>query len=122
MHIENICIMIVVLPLLSSFISGFFGNKIGKKATHNIAIISVGISFLLSLILIKKFLFDGIPSTSFTLYEWMKINNNLSFEIGFLIDRLTILMISTVCFVSWMVHIYTVGYMEEDPGYQRFFC
>jgi len=122
MHIENICIMIVALPLLSSFISGFFGNKIGKKVTHNIAIISVGISFLLSLILIKKFLFDGTPSTSFTLYEWMKINNNLSFEIGFLIDRLTILMISTVCFVSWMVHIYTVGYMETDPGYQRFFC
>jgi NADH-quinone oxidoreductase subunit L len=122
MNIENICIIIVILPLLSSFISGFFGNKIGKTATHNIAIISVGLAFFLSLILIKKFVFDGVPSVNFTLYEWMKINNTLSFEIGFLIDKLTILMISTVCFVSWMVHIYTVGYMETDPGYQRFFC
>jgi NADH-quinone oxidoreductase subunit L len=122
MSIENICIIIVILPLLSSFISGFFGNKIGKKATHNIAIASVGFAFFLSLILIKKFLFDNEEAVNFTLYEWMKINNKLSFEIGFLIDRLTILMISTVCFVSWMVHIYTVGYMETDSGYQRFFC
>jgi NADH-quinone oxidoreductase subunit L len=122
MNIENICIIIVILPLLSSFISGFFGNKIGRTATHNIAIISVGIAFLLSLILIKRFVFDGAQSINFTLYEWIKINNKLSFEIGFLIDKLTILMISTVCFVSWMVHIYTVGYMETDPGYQRFFC
>jgi len=122
MNIESICIIIVILPLLSSLISGFFGHKIGKKATHNIAIISVGLSFFLSLILIKKFVFGEMQSLNFTLYEWMKINNKLSFEIGFLIDKLTILMISTVCFVSWMVHIYTVGYMETDPGYQRFFC
>jgi NADH-quinone oxidoreductase subunit L len=122
MNIESICIIIVVLPLLSSFISGFFGHKIGKKATHSIAISFVGIAFFLSLILIKKLVFDGFPAINFTLYEWMKINKTLSFEIGFLVDRLTILMISTVCFVSWMVHIYTVGYMETDSGYQRFFC
>jgi NADH-quinone oxidoreductase subunit L len=122
MNIESICIIIVILPLLSSFISGFFGNKIGKTATHNIAIISVGIAFLLSLILVKRLIFEQEPSVNFTLYEWMKINNKLSFEIGFLIDKLTISMISTVCFVSCMVHIYTVGYMETDPGYQRFFC
>jgi NADH-quinone oxidoreductase subunit L len=122
MNIENICIIIVILPLLSSFISGFFGYKIGKKATHNIAIAAVGTSFLLSLILIKKFLSNEVTMINFTLYEWMKINNKLSFEVGFLIDRLTILMITTVCFVSCMVHIYTVGYMKTDPGYQRFFC
>ena len=122
MNIENICIIIVILPLLSSLISGFLGYKIGKKITHNIAIASVGISFLLSLILMKDFLFNDVKIVNFTLYEWMKINNNLSFEVGFLIDKLTILMISTVCFVSCMVHIYTIGYMETDPGYQRFFC
>jgi len=122
MNIESICIIIVILPLLSSLISGFFGYNIGKKLTHNIAIISVGISFLLSLILIKQFLSGEVKLVNFTIYEWMKINHKLSFEVGFLIDKLTILMISTVCFVSWMVHIYTIGYMEEDPGYQRFFC
>jgi len=122
MNIESICIIIVILPLLSSLISGFFGYKIGKKLTHNIAIIAVGISFLLSLILIKQFLSGEVKLVNFTIYEWMKINHKLSFEVGFLIDRLTILMISTVCFVSCMVHIYTIGYMETDPGYQRFFC
>jgi len=122
MNIESICIIIVILPLFSSLISGFLGNKIGKKVTHSIAIISVGISFLLSLILIKQFLSGEVKLVNFTIYEWMKINHKLSFEVGFLVDKLTILMISTVCFVSCMVHIYTIGYMETDPGYQRFFC
>jgi NADH-quinone oxidoreductase subunit L len=122
MSIENICIFIVALPLLSAFISGFLGNKIGKKATHSIAIVSVGTAFLLSLILARKFLSDDINQLNFTLYEWMKVNNRLSFQVGFLVDKLTLLMISTVCFVSCMVHVYTIGYMKTDPGYQRFFC
>ena len=77
-------------------------------------------SFLLSLVVFYHIVFSGAEPYNGTVYTWM-VSDGIRFEIGFLIDKLTALMITVVSFVSLMVHIYTIGYMHDDPGYQRFF-
>ena len=107
-------LLVPILPLLGSIITGLFGRFISKKNTHRIAIFLLFIATLLSL----KIFFDVLEKGSFeyTLFEWAKISN-IKFEIGFLIDRLTTSMMFVVTFVSLMVHIYTIGYMKDDKGY-----
>lgn len=116
------CLIVVLSPLLASIVAGFFGKVIGRKGAHSVTIVAVGISFLCSLLIAKQMFWDkSIPELiDMTVYTWANIGN-LRFQVGFMLDPLTVLMINVVSFVSWMVHIYTIGYMHDDPGYQRFF-
>ena len=118
---ESIYLAIPLAPLLGSMIAGFLGGRIGRAATHWAAILSVAVSFALSLLVFKHIVLDGNPAFNGTVYTW-GVSDGISLEIGFLIDSLTALMMLVVTFVSLMVHVYTVGYMRDDPGYQRFFC
>lgn len=117
---HQLALTIVLLPLVAAIIAGLFGRIIGRAGTHWITISAVGISFFLSALLFKNIIIDGVPSYDAVLYTWL-VSDGIDFSIGFLIDELTATMMVVVTFVSWMVHIYTVGYMQDDPGYQRFF-
>ena len=120
MSSTNLHLSIVLLPLLAAIIAGFFGSLIGKKGAHQVTISAVGVSFLLSTYLLVQSFTGTFQAENYGLYTWA-LSGSLSMEIGFLIDRLSLLMMVVVTFVSLMVHIYTIGYMQEDPGYQRFF-
>src|SRR6056297_357190 len=111
---------IVLAPLVAAFVAGVFGRYIGRAGAHWITILAVGLSAVLSLLVLKDLLFDGGAVQNYTVYTWA-VTDGLRMEVGFLIDRLSALMMVVVTFVSLMVHIYTIGYMHDDPGYQRFF-
>jgi NADH-quinone oxidoreductase subunit L len=117
---ESIYLAIPLSSLLGAVIAGFFGKQIGRAGSHWVAILGVAASFVLSLIVLKDVAFDGAAIYNKSLYTWM-ISDGIHFEVGFLIDGLSSLMMVVVTSVSLMVHIYTVGYMHDDPGYQRFF-
>jgi len=117
---SNIYLAIPLAPLLGAIIAGLFGRQIGRVGAHTVTIIGVGISFLLSLVVLSHMVFGGGEPYNASVYTWM-VSDGIRFEIGFLIDNLTAVMITVVTFVSLMVHIYTIGYMHDDPGYQRFF-
>ena len=111
-------------PLVGALLAGilgttFGGNVIGRRASHTLTILGVFIAFVLS----AMTLVDVIGGARFnqTIYEWMTVGD-LKMEIGFMVDGLTAMMMCVVTFVSLMVHLYTVGYMEEDAGYNRFFA
>ena len=111
---------IVLAPLIAAIIAGLFGRQIGRAGAHWVTIIGVGISCLLSLLVLKDLYWDGGAVENYSLYTWA-VSDGLRMEVGFLVDRLSALMMVVVTFVSLMVHIYTIGYMHDDPGYQRFF-
>lgn len=116
----TIATLIMLLPLAGSIIAGVFGSLIGRKATHWITIILVGISFLLSGIVFVDIVLLNQPTVNQVLYHWVT-SGAFQFDVGILLDRLSATMIFVVTFVSLMVHVYTIGYMADDPGYQRFF-
>jgi len=118
MTMQQIYLAIPLLPLLAAVVIGLFGKFLPRAAAHIITILGVLISFVLSVYVLK----DAMVSQPYneTVYSWLK-SGNFSFEIGFLIDRLSAMMMVVVTFVSLMVHIYTIGYMHEDKGYARFF-
>jgi len=117
---KALCLTIVLAPLIASIVVGLFGRVVGRSGAHWLTILGVGISFVLSLLVFKQVIFDQVSHTSIDIYQWLSLGD-FSFKIGFLIDPLTVTMMLVVTFVSLMVHIYTIGYMHEDPGYQRFF-
>ncbi|MCP4469704.1 MAG: NADH-quinone oxidoreductase subunit L [Gammaproteobacteria bacterium] len=117
---ELVYLAIPLASLLGAIIAGFFGKQIGRSGAHCVTIIGVAVSFVLSLLVLKNVAVDGAPIYNYSVYTWM-ISDGIRFEIGFLIDGLTALMIAVVSGVSLMVHIYTIGYMHDDDGYQRFF-
>ena len=117
---QTVYLWIVLFPLLGAIIAGLFGRKIGRAGAHWVTIIGVGLSFLLSLVVLKHHVIDGNPDYNGAVYTWL-VSGGITMEIGFLVDGLTAVMVSVVSFVSFMVHIYTIGYMHDDPGYQRFF-
>ena len=111
-------------PLLGAVLAGVFGtalggNWIGRKLSHSLTILGVAVAFVLSVATLLSVVNDGARFNE-TLYTWMVVGG-LKMEIGFLVDGLTAMMMCVVTFVSLMVHIYTIGYMEEDEGYNRFF-
>ena len=111
-------------PLLGAVLAGVFGtalggNWIGRKLSHSLTILGVAVAFVLSAMTLQCVINDGARFNE-TLYTWMVVGG-LKMEIGFLVDGLTAMMMCVVTFVSLMVHIYTIGYMEEDEGYNRFF-
>jgi NADH-quinone oxidoreductase subunit L len=112
-------------PLVGALLAGilgttFGGNVIGRRASHTLTILGVLIAFILSAMTLKSVALDGARFNE-TIYEWMVVGG-LKMEIGFLVDGLTAMMMVVVTFVSLMVHFYTIGYMEEDAGYNRFFA
>jgi NADH-quinone oxidoreductase subunit L len=129
---ENVYLTIVLAPLVGAIIAGFAGGRLGRARTHAVAIAGVGLSTLLSLWVLYRFIWQDETTFNGAVYTWM-VADGIRFEIGFLIDRLTALMMATVTFVSLMVHIYTIGYMADDEhnwpedsrvgtnSYQRFF-
>ena len=119
-NMENIYLWIVLSPLIGSIIAGLFGSKVGRSGAHWVTIIGVAISCVLSMFVFKHINIDGGETFNASIYTWMVVDG-LRLEVGFLVDELTSMMMVVVTFVSLMVHVYTVGYMKEDPGYQRFF-
>ncbi|WP_456379653.1 NADH-quinone oxidoreductase subunit L [Thiolapillus sp.] len=117
---KTIYLILVLAPLAGSIISGLFRNQVGKAGAHWVTIIGVGISFLLSAYVFWQHVMNGAPVFNENLYTWMVVGG-LEMHVGFLVDNLTAMMITVVTFVSLMVHIYTVGYMAHEEGYQRFF-
>jgi len=117
---HSIHLTIVLAPLFAAIIAGLFGHKIGRAGAHWVTILGVGLSCVLSLLVLKNLYWDGGQADNYSLYTWA-VTDGLRMEVGFLVDRLTALMMVVVTFVSLMVHIYTIGYMHDDPGYQRFF-
>ena len=115
---EQLLIWIPLLPLIAAAIVGLFGSCLPRYAAHYLTILGVGASFVLSALVFKATL-DGFTHNA-DLYTWL-VSGDIQFSVGFLIDNLTAMMMVVVTFVSLMVHIYTIGYMHEDPGYSRFF-
>ncbi|MDX9698077.1 MAG: NADH-quinone oxidoreductase subunit L [Rhodocyclaceae bacterium] len=115
---KSLYLLVALAPLAGSILAGLFGKVIGRKGAHVVTILGVLISFIASVVVFR----DVQAGNTFngTLYTWM-VAGGITFEVGFLIDSLTVMMMLVVTFVSLMVHIYTIGYMSEDPGYQRFF-
>ena len=129
---ENLYLAIPLAPLVGSIIAGLFGGRIGRAGAHWVTILGVAVAFILSVIAYKHVVWDGAGAFNGTVYTWM-MAEGVRFEVGFLIDSLTAMMMCTVTFVSLMVHIYTIGYMAHDEenwpegslagsnSYQRFF-
>ncbi|MBN9460371.1 MAG: NADH-quinone oxidoreductase subunit L [Burkholderiales bacterium] len=115
---KNAYLLAAFAPLAGALVAGLLGRRIGRAGAHWVTIIGVAVSFLASM----WTLFDVLQGNTFngTLYRWASIGG-VNVEVGFLIDTLTATMMTVVTFVSLMVHIYTIGYMADDPGYQRFF-
>jgi NADH-quinone oxidoreductase subunit L len=118
MTMQQIYLAIPLLPLFSAILIGLFGKQLPRAAAHLVTILGVAASFALSAYVFKDALSGHVYNG--TVYTWLK-SGDVSFEVGFLIDRLSAMMMVVVTFVSLMVHIYTIGYMHEDKGYARFF-
>ena len=115
---QKIYLLVPMLPLIAAIVVGLFGRALPRASAHWITILGVAGAFALSACVFADVMqghyFNG------TVYTWLT-SGGTSFEVGFLIDKLTAVMMIVVTFVSLMVHIYTIGYMQEDPGYSRFF-
>ena len=116
---QNLYLLVPLAPLLGAIAAGLFGKVLGRTWSHRITILLVAVSFFASLAIFR----DVQAGHTFNgpVYQWLT-SGGVSFEVGFLIDSLTVLMMLVVTFVSLMVHIYTIGYMKDDPGYNRFFA
>jgi NADH-quinone oxidoreductase subunit L len=117
-------LVVPLAPLFGAAIAGVFGTKfggnvIGRVATHSLTILGVLVAFAFSVMTLVSVTQDGARFNE-TIYTWMVVGD-LKMEIGFLVDGLTAMMMCVVTFVSLMVHLYTIGYMQEDEGYNRFF-
>jgi NADH-quinone oxidoreductase subunit L len=117
-RMQFLYLVVPLAPLIGAVIAGLFGHVIGRRGAHTVTILGMVVCTVVSAIVFMDVLrgnvYDG------PVYTWL-VSGNASFEIGFLIDRLSATMMLVVSFVSLMVHIYTIGYMADDPGYQRFF-
>ena len=117
---KNILLVIVLAPLVGAVIAGLFGKRVGRVGAHGVTIVGVALSCGLSMHVLYQLVWGGAETFNENLYTWFQVGST-SANIGFLIDRLTAMMMVVVTFVSLMVHVYTIGYMADDDGYQRFF-
>ncbi len=120
MSLQTTLLLIPLLPLGGAVLAGLFRNQVGRVGSHTVTILGVGLSFALSAWILMQQINGTLETVNISVYTWM-ISDGIRFQVGFLIDHLTTLMMCVVTFVSLMVHIYTIGYMRDDPGYQRFF-
>lgn len=120
---KSIYLLIVLLPLFGAAFSGFFCRVLSKESVHWATCSTVGLSFLLSIFVLVQHS-TGLAPFNENIYTWMSTGtsaSSLSVGVGFLVDNLTAMMMCVVTFVSLMVHIYSIGYMKDDPSYNRFF-
>jgi NADH-quinone oxidoreductase subunit L len=117
---ESILVTIVLAPLIAALAAGLAGKLIGRAGAHTITILGVAVSCALSIYVLKQLL-DGAPVYNDAWYTWL-VSDGIRMEVGFMIDKLSALMMCVVTFVSLCVHVYTIGYMHDDAGYQRFFA
>ena len=117
----TLLLLIPMLPLIAALLAGVFGRVIGRAGAHWVTILCVAVSCALSIYVLKQLYVDGVPTYNAPVYSWL-ISDGMHMDVGFLIDRLSALMMVVVTFVSLCVHVYTIGYMVDDPGYQRFFA
>ncbi len=120
MAMQQLCLLIVLAPLSAAVIVGLAGRYIGRTGAHWLCTSGVAVSFAASAWILKQMV-DGAPVLNESVYTWA-VSDGIRMEIGFLIDNLSALMMTVVTFVSLAVHVYTIGYMRDDPGYQRFFA
>jgi NADH-quinone oxidoreductase subunit L len=118
MEMQKLYLLVPLAPLIGAMIAGLFCRVIPRWVAHTATIAGVAIGFVASVIIFR----DVMAGNTFNgpVYTWLT-SGDYKFEVGFLIDTLTVTMMLVVTFVSLMVHIYTIGYMQEDPGYNRFF-
>ena len=116
----QVCLWIVLAPLIGALVAGLFGRAIGRAGAHRVTIAAVAVSTALSALAYYDVVVAGNPGFNGTVYTWGVVGD-LEIPVGFLIDELSVTMMVVVTFVSLMVHVYTIGYMRDDPGYQRFF-
>ncbi len=117
---KSILVAVVLAPLFGAIIAGLFGRRVGRAGAHTATILGVAISCALSCYTLWQLVGQGASPFNENLYTFFQIGD-YSAHVGFMVDRLTAMMMVVVTFVSLLVHIYTIGYMSEDPGYQRFF-
>ncbi|MCA1714190.1 MAG: NADH-quinone oxidoreductase subunit L, partial [Gammaproteobacteria bacterium] len=117
---KSVLLAIVLAPLLAAILAGLFGRRIGRVGAHSVTIAGVGASFVLSAWVLWQLVGQGAPPFNENIYTWFQVGD-LQAHVGFMIDKLTATMMVVVTFVSLLVHIYTIGYMRDDDGYQRFF-
>ena len=120
MGIETILLLIVLAPLAASVLAGFLGRWLGRALSHTLCIAGVAASFGLSAWVLAQLAGGQMEAFNGPVYTWA-VSDGLHMEVGFLVDNLSALMMTVVTFVSLMVHVYTIGYMHDDPGYTRFF-
>jgi NADH-quinone oxidoreductase subunit L len=118
---KDVLVAIVLAPLSAAFVAGLFGRTIGRAGAHIITIAGVATSLVLSSWVLLGLLDGRLETFNETIYVW-GVSDGITMNVGFLVDRLSALMMTVVTFVSLMVHIYTIGYMKDDDGYQRFFA
>ncbi|HET6724877.1 MAG TPA: NADH-quinone oxidoreductase subunit L [Gammaproteobacteria bacterium] len=117
---QTLLLTIVLAPLAAAIVAGVFGKYVGRVGAHSVTILGVAISFALSLYVLIQMSFNDMPAFNGVIYHWA-ISDGVAMNVGFLVDHLSALMMTVVTFVSLCVHVYTIGYMHDDPGYKRFF-
>jgi NADH-quinone oxidoreductase subunit L len=117
---KNLLLLVPLLPLLGSLVAGLFGKQVGRAGAHWATILGVAASCAISCWVLYQLVWQGASPFNRNVYTFLE-TGNFSFHIGFMVDKLTAMMVVVVTFVSLLVHVYTIGYMADDPGYQRFF-
>src|SRR5207342_643096 len=117
---KTMLVAVVLAPLIGAILAGLFGRRIGRVGAHTVTIAGVALSCALSMYVLWQLVSQGAAPFNQNLYTWFEIGGYHA-HIGFMVDKLTAMMMVVVTFVSLLVHVYTIGYMAEDPGYQRFF-
>jgi len=117
----SLLLTIALAPLVGCLLAGFLGKFIGRAGSHTVTILGVAISCALAFYVLYQLTLGGAPVYNQNLYTWFQIGH-FNASVGFMVDRLTAMMLVVVSFVSLLVHLYTIGYMSDDPGYKRFFA
>ena len=117
---KSLLIAVVLAPLFGSIIAGLFGRQVGRAGAQAVTILGVAVSCVLSSYVLYMLLWGGAQPFNQNIYTFFEVGQ-YSAHVGFMIDKLTAMMMVVVTFVSFLVHVYTIGYMQDDPGYQRFF-
>src|SRR5688572_8727138 len=116
----NTLLIVALAPLLGAIVAGLFGRRVGRAGAHWVTILGVAVSCALSMHVLWQLVVDHADPFNRNVYTFFQVGG-YSAHVGFMVDRLTAMMMVVVTFVSLLVHVYTIGYMAEDPGYQRFF-
>ena len=117
---KSVLLAIVLAPLLGAILAGVFRKQVGRVGAQSFTILGVATSFVLSAWVLWQLVGQGAPPFNENVYTWFQVGG-IQAHVGFMVDKLTAMMMVVVTFVSLLVHIYTIGYMADDPGYQRFF-